>query len=77
MPKEILDIWRDLPANTPTGVGRAILLPLVRPEVNGKSFFVAGHKIVEFEDKLHDTQPQWMGEDLSKSVDEGQRRLIP
>jgi hypothetical protein len=77
MPKEVLDIWRDLPANMPTGVGRAILLPLVRPEVNGKSFFVAGHKIVEFEDKLHDTQSQWMGEDLSKSVNEGQRRLIP
>lgn len=77
MLKEILDIWGDLPANVPTGVGRALLLPLVRPEVNGKSFFVAGHKIVEFEDKLHDTQPQWMGVDLSKSVDEGQRRLIP
>lgn len=72
-----LELWGTLPANKPEGVALALLLPIVRPEINGKSFFVAGHQIVEFEDRLHETQPLWMGEQLSKDVDEGQRRLIP
>ncbi|EKG12948.1 Glycoside hydrolase family 16 [Macrophomina phaseolina MS6] len=80
MTKELAHPWVNewqLPANTPDGVGRALLMPVVRPDVNGKSFFVAGNKIVEFEDKLHAAQPRWMGEELSKHVDEGQRRLLP
>ncbi|KAF2144754.1 uncharacterized protein K452DRAFT_245860 [Aplosporella prunicola CBS 121167] len=71
------DIWGDLPANQPEGVARALLLPVVRPDLNGKTFFVAGHRIVELEDKLHETQPLWMGQQLSEDVDEGQRRLCP
>ena len=74
---EFLNIWGSLPANQPWGVAHALLLPVVQPEINGKAFFVAGHEIVEFEDKLHETQPLWMGKELSKNVDEGQRRLIP
>lgn len=77
LPKHILDIWGELPANETEGVARALLLPVVRPDVNGKSFFVAGHQIVDFEDTLHETQPLWMGRQLSADVDEGQRRLIP
>lgn len=77
LPQSIRDIWGDLPANKPEGVGRAILLPVVQPEVNGKSFFIAGHQIVELEDTLHKTQPLWMGQQLSKDVDEGQKRMIP
>ncbi|KUJ13356.1 NAD(P)-binding protein [Mollisia scopiformis] len=73
----LLDIWGTLPANKPAGVAHALLLPVVRPDVNGKAFFVAGHEIVDFEDKLHETQPLWMGKQLSEDVDEGQRRLIP
>jgi hypothetical protein len=73
----LLDMWGTLPANKPEGVARALLLPIVRPDVNGKSFFVAGHEIVDFEDKLHETQPLWMGKQLSEDVDEGQRRLVP
>jgi len=77
LPQEIRTIWGTLPANQPWGVGHALLLPVVTPDVNGKSFFVAGHQIVDFEDSLHRTQPLWMGEQLSKDVDEGQSRLIP
>lgn len=77
LPKEILDVWGELPANQPWGVAYALLLPIVRPDVNGKALFVAGHQIVDFEDKLHETQPLWMGAKLSADVDEGQRRLIP
>lgn len=38
---------------------------------------VAGDQIVELEEKIHDSQGFWMGEQLSRDVDEGQRRLIP
>lgn len=57
-------------------MAHALLLPVVRPELNGKAFFGAGHEIVDFEEKLLESQPLWMGEQLSKDVDEGQRRLI-
>lgn len=70
-------MWGTLPANQPWGIAHALLLPVVRPDVNGKAFFVAGHQIVDFEDSLRETQPLWMGKHLSADVDEGQRRLIP
>jgi hypothetical protein len=74
---QFIDIWGSLPMNQPEGVAHALLIPILRPEINGRAFFVAGHQIVDFEDKLHETQPLWMGQQLSKDVDEGQRRLIP
>jgi hypothetical protein len=77
LPQHIRELWGKLPANETWGVAHALLLPVVRPEVNGKSFFIAGHQIVELEDKLHETQPLWMGAQLSKDVDEGQRIMIP
>lgn len=74
---EFLRVWGDLPANEPIGVARALLLPAIRPDVNGKSMFVSGHRIIDFEEGLAKTQPIWMGEELSKHVDEGQRRIVP
>jgi hypothetical protein len=74
---EFLSVWGDLPANEPIGVARALFLPTVRPEMNGRSLFIAAHEIVDFEEGLEKTQPQWMGEQLSKHVDEGQRRILP
>ena len=74
---EFFNVWGDLPANEPIGVARALLLPGIRTELNGKSFFVAGHEIVDFEQGLRRTQPQWMGKELSDNVDEGQRRIVP
>ena len=71
----IRDVWEGLPANQPEGVARALLLPIVRPDVNGKSFFVAGHQITELEDKLAETQPLWMGKELSDNVAEGNWRI--
>jgi hypothetical protein len=75
LPEEISKMWGELPANTPEGVASALLLPAVRPEVNGKTFWVAGNDIVELEDALHSAQPQWLGPTLSKQVDEGQVRM--
>lgn len=77
LPNAIKELWGTLPANTPIGVAKALLLPISIESINGKTFFVGGNEIVEVEDKLHEAQPQWLGEVLSKHVDEGQRRLIP
>jgi hypothetical protein len=74
---EFLAAWGDLPANEPIGVARALLLPVIRPDMNGLSLFVAGHEIVDFEQGLRETQHVWMGEKLSKDIDEGQRRIVP
>ncbi|EXJ73910.1 uncharacterized protein A1O5_02204 [Cladophialophora psammophila CBS 110553] len=76
VPKALTDLWENLPANTPAGIAIALLLPIIQPEINGKTFFVAGNEIVELEDSLAKSQPQWMGEELSRNVDEGQRRLL-
>ena len=67
---DFLAVWGDLPANEPVGVARALLLPSIRSDLNGKSLFVAGHEIVDFEEGLAKTQPQWMGQLLSEHVDE-------
>lgn len=74
---EFLKVWGELPANEPIGVARALLLPAVRAELNGKSLFVAGHEIIDFEEGLEKTKPKWMGKELSDHVDEGQRRILP
>ncbi|KAL4889543.1 NAD(P)-binding protein [Aspergillus ambiguus] len=75
LPPSIVEAWGDLPANQPWGVARALLLPLVQTDINGKSFFVAGHKIVELENSLLETRPSWMGEQLAMDVAKGQRIL--
>jgi len=74
---EFLKVWGELPANEPIGVARALLLPAVRTDMNGKSLFVAGHEIVDLEEGLERTQPDWMGKELSDHVFEGQRRIVP
>lgn len=73
----IQNVWGELPANSPLDVARASLLPIARPEVNGKSFLINGGDITEVEDKLDETQPVWLGSQLDSDMREGQRRLIP
>lgn len=75
VPDEIVEKWSDLPRNSPEGVGYALLLPVVQESINGKGFFVAADKIIDFEQKIDELQPQWMGEQVSADVNEGQRRL--
>ncbi|KAF2459623.1 hypothetical protein BDY21DRAFT_194027 [Lineolata rhizophorae] len=77
VPQSLYDIWVGMPANEPWGVARALLLPVLRPELTGKGWFIAGHRIVDFEDSLHKTEPAWMGERLAAEVEEGQRRMLP
>lgn len=73
-----LDRWRaaSLPACTPAGVARSLLLPIADPTINGKGFFVAGDKITEFEDTLLESEPLWMGAELCEKVDRGQELMF-
>ncbi|OCL12645.1 NAD(P)-binding protein [Glonium stellatum] len=68
--------WGNLPKNSSAGVARALLLPVVHPQINGKAFFVAGNIIVDLEDSLHEAQPAWMGKELSDNVRHGQKLLL-
>ena len=77
MPPEIDAIWGDLPRNSPLGIGKALLLPVINESLHGKSFWVAGNEIHELEDKICETQPLWMGAKLSANVVEGARRMNP
>jgi hypothetical protein len=58
------------------GVAKALFLPIIRPDLNGKSFFVSGDEITEFEDTLAKAEPEWMGQPLCENVREGQRILL-
>lgn len=75
LPKWIFDLWGDLPANDPHGVAQALLIPAVRPEINGRTIWVAGNNAIELEEALQKTQLEWMGKELSVAVDEGQKRM--
>ncbi|KAF1344971.1 hypothetical protein BDV97DRAFT_373321 [Delphinella strobiligena] len=75
LPQWIVDMWGNLPANDPDGVAKALLIPAVRPDLNGRTIWVAGNKAVEVEEGLRRTQGLWMGGELAAAVDEGQRRM--
>ncbi|KAG2026559.1 hypothetical protein GB937_001340 [Aspergillus fischeri] len=68
---EWLQTWGDLPKNSPSGVARALFLPVLRPTLNGKSFFVAGDLVFEFEDSLQQAEPSWMGQELCEQCANG------
>ncbi|KAI1843756.1 hypothetical protein JX265_001050 [Neoarthrinium moseri] len=75
----LLDDWLagwTLPKNTAEGVAQTLFLPIVRNQINGKSFFVAGDEAYEFEDTLFETEPSWMGERLCRDVRKGQEILL-
>ena len=76
LPDAIVRLWGDLPANEPSGVARAILLPAIHQDINGRLFFVAGHQIVDIEAGLVKTQPGWMGQELSDNVNKGQQIML-
>lgn len=69
-------LWGDLPRNSTEGVGRALLLPALRQELNGLAFFVHGDQITELEQGVETSMPEWMGKELAEEVKEGQRRIL-
>lgn len=74
--EKFLKMWGDLPSNSTEGVGRALLLPAIRPELNGLAFFVHGDLITEIEQTIQESIDLWMGLELAHRVKEGQRRIL-
>lgn len=76
VPRTLVDLWGDLPANSGEGVARGLVLPICRTDINGKTFFIAGNAIVELEDSIAANEHLWFGTKLSEHINDGQRRLL-
>lgn len=77
MVKGIQDGWfkAGLPVNTPMDVAKITAGLLVEPELNGKSMYVEGGRGWEIEGNLDRLEPQWLGEEPSRSLAKGQAVL--
>mmetsp|Transcript_83672 Transcript_83672/g.237364 ORF Transcript_83672/g.237364 Transcript_83672/m.237364 type:complete len:293 (+) Transcript_83672:53-931(+) len=72
MARSIDKIWGDLPRNTPEAVGQLVAYLCGAREVNGKSFWCAGNKYVEVEERLEQLWPEWLTDELACSLQAGQ-----
>lgn len=77
MVKGIQDAWfkAGLPANTPMDVARIIAGLVVDPKLNGMSIYVEGGRGWEIEENLDHLEPQWLGEEPSRTLAIGQNVL--
>lgn len=68
------ELWveKNLPVNTPEGIGNAIVGLMCEEGMSGKGIFAEGNRFWEFEDNLERLQPQWLGEETSKTFNIGQ-----
>jgi hypothetical protein len=57
------------------GVAKAILYAAVEESFNGKGFFVGGDDIIELEEGIEGTRPQWLTQNQSDLVEEGWMKL--
>lgn len=73
----IEDGWRkaNLPVNQPLDVAKVIAGVVSSPELNGTSMYVEGGRAWEIERNLDRLQPQWLGEEPSRSLEKGQAVL--
>ena len=69
--------WMDakLPVNEPEDVARVIAEIVVSNGLNGKSMYVEGGRAWEVEDSLVRLEPQWLGEEASRTLNLGQTVL--
>lgn len=65
----------DLPLNSPMDVAIVTAGLLVDPQLNGKSMFVEGGRAWEIEANIDRLEPQWLGEEPSRSLAKGQAVL--
>ena len=64
-----------LPVNQPVDVGK-VIVDVTRSEgLNGKAFYIEGGRAWEIEDNIERLEPQWMGEEPSRSLAKGQEVL--
>ena len=73
----IQDIWyaAKLPVNQPTDVARVVMNVTQSEGLNGKAFYVEGGRAWEIEDGINRLEPEWLGDEQSKSLAKGQVTL--
>jgi hypothetical protein len=69
--------WKkeNLPVNTPLDVAKIALGVACESNMNGKGIYVEGGRGWEIEDNINRLEPQWLGEEPSKSLAKGQQLL--
>lgn len=75
--KGIRDSWikAGLPVNKPVDVARITVGLMVDPQLNGTSMYVEGGRGWEIEANLDRLEPQWLGEEPSRTLAIGQKVL--
>ena len=64
-----------LPVNQPQDIAK-VIVDVTRSEgLNGKAMYVEGGRAWEVEDNINRLEPQWMGEEPSRSLAKGQELL--
>ncbi|KAL3478508.1 hypothetical protein BJX99DRAFT_224248, partial [Aspergillus californicus] len=64
-----------MPVNSPMDVAKVTAAVLGDASLNGKSMYVEGGRAWEIEDNINRLEPQWLGEEPSKSLAKGQAVL--
>lgn len=77
MVEGIQNAWinADIPVNSPMDVAIVTAGLLVGPQLNGKSVYVEGERAWEIEANIDRLEPQWLGEEPSRSLAKGQAVL--
>ncbi|MCJ1477989.1 hypothetical protein MMC13_006664 [Lambiella insularis] len=65
----------NLPVNQPADVAKVIVDVTRSEKLNGKAFYIEGGRGWEIEDKINELEPQWLGEEASRSLAKGQALL--
>ena len=64
-----------LPVNHPVDVGKVIVDVTASEGLHGKAMYVEGGRAWEVEDNINRLEPEWLGEEQSKSLAKGQEVL--
>ncbi|EAW12431.1 putative 3-hydroxyacyl-CoA dehydrogenase [Aspergillus clavatus NRRL 1] len=77
MVEGIRNAWMkaNLPSNSPADIGHIIAGLLADPTLNGKSMYVEGGRAWAIEANLDRLEPEWLGEEPSRSLAKGQALL--
>lgn len=77
MVKGVRDAWHkaQLPINAPLDVGKVMAGVVCDPTLNGKAMYVEGGRAWEIEGNIDRLEPQWLGEEPSRSLGLGQKVL--
>ncbi|KAL1998759.1 hypothetical protein VTN02DRAFT_5626 [Thermoascus thermophilus] len=69
--------WKaaDMPVNAPLDVARVVAGLLCQTGLNGTAMYVEGGRAWEIEDNIDRLEPQWLGEEPSRSLRRGQEIL--